>query len=81
MAQCRKICLHRKKYSTIRERAKEKIEIKNNARSLLFDKKDTKENRRAFLEWMQHENQKPLKNQGFLKAGDGNRILHPPEKH
>ena len=29
VAQCRKICLHRKKYSAIRERAKEKIEIKN----------------------------------------------------
>ena len=27
------------------------------------------------------QSEKPLKNQGFLKAGDGNRILHPPEKH
>ena len=29
---------------------------KYNAWRLLFDKKDTKENRRTFLEWMQHEN-------------------------
>ena len=30
---------------------------KYNAWRLLFDKKDTKENRRNFLEWMQHEMQ------------------------